>query len=1588
MSHHADLEISLHRHETQSDQVRLRLRLPGHDAPRDSSALVPRFDLDSLGALATDPVRYGQALTDALLADEALKLFLAQARALAADRGIPLRTRLYLDPHAPELHELRWETLRDPRPGASAFLFTDETVPFSRYLSSADWRPVTTQPRGDLKALVVVADPLDRDEWDLAAVDVAGELARARAGLGALELAALYRPEGAGDPDPGLPILGPPTLRNLVACLRDGYDILYLICHGKLLPGGEGEDRRPVPWIWLEDDEGNADPVPAVEATVSGSPRPGLVTRLGKLARLPRLVVLASCQSGGGGREWASTDGGDLAALGPRLAEIGIPAVVAMQDDVAMETVARFMPTFFRELDRDGQIDRALAAARAELVDAACRDWWVPVLYTRLGSGRLFAAEAEAAAILAAFSVPFDRNPRFVGREAELAQLHRLLQEGPTATGGPPVGITPAGISGMGGIGKTQLAVEYAHRYRDAYPGGVFWVNAARVQDWSRELVDLADRVGLRPADPSSPDRTGQMVAALSRHLQQQAPALLIFDNVTDPRHLQTVRLGPGLTPFELGGVLLFTTRRREMPPGLATLDVKVLPRETSQQMILAARPEAAGDPDLDRLCDTLGHLPLALELAAAALRHRSRLSLSAYLQNLSQLGAEPLHEKALVTPGDLATYYEVSLTPALKAQWAALDDAGPRGRDARLLLRAAAQLAEAELIPVARLGLLAGLRDDEDGLEEPLSDALRELEANSLVEPIQDRRLRLHPLVRDFAAHQTPEEGVVAFRQSLAANLAAVYGDIAVLEDHCARRGIDALQRDLLSALGLLPSPPSTLHSPLSNLHPLLRLLKREAHNLRGWDPDQRPAFFPQQVFKSAAALALPELAAGAEARLARARAPYLRLDWQAGVQSLALERTLTGHDDLVNAVAVTPDGRRAVSAAADWTLRVWDLETGGELARLTGHERGFLAHPAGHEGGVLAVAVTPDVRRAVSASEDQTLRVWDLETGRQLAYLTGHEGRVNAVVVTTDGRRAVSASDDGTLRVWDLAAGEEMVVLGGHEDVVGGGDLFFKPAAARVLAVAVTPDGRRAVSGSSDGMLHVWDLETGGQVAVWRGHEDKEPAVGRVPAVAASVLAVAVTPDGQRAVSASDDGTLRVWDLASGEEVAVLRGHGDRVRTVAVTPDERHVVSGSDDGTLRVWDISSGPNAGLASGEEVTVLRGHGDRVRTVAVTADGRRAVSGSNDRTLRVWDITPGLNAGLATGEEVAVPHGHEGWVHALAVTQDGRRAVSGSGDRTLRVWDLETGGELARLTGHGGSVVAVALTPDGRRAVSGSDDSTLRVWNIAPGLNAGLASGEEVAMLRGHESLVTAVAVTPDGQLAVWGSNDGALRVWDLASGEEAVLGSQEDDFYQDDVDETFWASAFLFPDPVLAVTVTPDGRRAMSASADGTLRVWDLASSEEVAVLRGLGGWVPAQGRFGAHEAPVLAVAVTPDGRRAVSASDDGTLRLWEISSGLHAGLASGEEVAVLCGHGDRVRTVAVARDGRRAVSGSDDGTLRVWDLDTGEELAVVALEGSLFCATLAPDGTTIVAGDRAGNVYCLRYVEPVGGWGAGSLNH
>jgi WD40 repeat protein len=1019
--------------------------------------------------------------------------------------------------------------------------------------------------------------------------------------------------------------------------------------------------------------------------------------------------------------------------------------------------------------------------------------------------------------------VPFPRNPDFVGRSDDLDKLHAAFRSR------EPVGIRPAGLTGMGGIGKTQLAVEYVYRCqeRNDYPGGIFWVNAAE------PLAQGLAQVGARLRPDMRGESTERQLQAAYEELRRRPDALLVFDNVEDPAQLSRP-VGTEPTPLTFGCPVLFTTRRRELGRFHA-VELSVLPEGPALQLLLRhdcrqavlkneKHPERR---QAEAICRLLGYLPLALELASAFLAEWPDVSLADYRKRLEQKGCLPTLDSEVpnLSEVNFQPIHTAAVAATLQTQWEVLkkkeDDA------ARLVFRTAGQFTEAAVIPTAVLGLFAGVPDvGGPGDPSPLTRALKRLHSARLVEELLERHVRLHPLVREFSAALTPSEETPSFRHECTCRVARAFEDFNRLEATVRADGIDALNQTLNTALAFASESDEGVRERLSKL---LRLFRRECHHLREWDSVCRPTALAQQVLFRAVSLGYQALAARAEQRLDELAQPYLVLRWRTIRESPALVRILTGHQGDVSSVAYSPDGRCLVSGAWDKTVAVWDAETGQRLFVLTGHQ-----------GDVSSVAFSPDGRRIASGAYDHTVRVWDAQTGQRLLVLTGHHGDVSSVAFSPDGRRIASGAWDKTVAVWDAQAGQRLCELTGHHD--------------EVSSVAYSPDGRCLVSGAWDKTVAVWDAETGQRLLVLTGHHG-------------DVSSVAFSPDGRRLASGAYDHTVRVWDAQTGQRLLVLTGHHGGVNSVAFSPDGRCLVSGAWDKTVAVWDAETS--------EQLLLLTGHQDGVNSVAFSPDGRRLASGADDHTVAVWDAE--------TGQRLLELTGHHGGVSSVAFSPDGRRIASGADDHTVGVWDAETGQRLLVLTEHQSVVRSVAFSPDGRRIASASVRKSVVVWDAV--------TGERLRELTGHQAPVSSVAFSPDGRRIASGAFDKTVAVWDAETGQRllvltghhggmnsvafspdgrriasgaggdtvAVWDTQSGERQLELTGHQGWVSSVAF---------SPDGRRIASASHDQTVLMWDAETGEGLATL--------------ALDGELRSVAWHPDSRFLVAGDKGGNVYLLD----------------------------------------------------------------------------------------------------------
>ena len=237
-------------------------------------------------------------------------------------------------------------------------------------------------------------------------------------------------------------------------------------------------------------------------------------------------------------------------------------------------------------------------------------------------------------------------------------------------------------------------------------------------------------------------------------------------------------------------------------------------------------------------------------------------------------------------------------------------------------------------------------------------------------------------------------------------------------------------------------------------------------------------------------------------------------------------------------------------------------------------------------------------------------------------------------------------------------------------------------------VLSVAFSPDGRTLASGSVDKTIKLWDVQSQREIAILTGHSDY-------------VYSVAFSPDGRTLASGSDDKTIKLWNVRSQRQIATLTGHSNYVYSVAFSPDGLTLASGSGswDKTIKLWNVRSQ--------RQIATLTGHSNTVYSVAFSPDGRTLASGSLDKTIKLWDVQ--------SQREIATLTGHSHYVYSVAFSPDGRTLASGSWDKTIKLWDVQSQGQIATLTGHSDHVRSVAFSPDGRTLASGSDDNTIKLW---------------------------------------------------------------------------------------------------------------------------------------------------------------------------------------------------------------------------------------------------------------------------------
>ncbi len=559
-----------------------------------------------------------------------------------------------------------------------------------------------------------------------------------------------------------------------------------------------------------------------------------------------------------------------------------------------------------------------------------------------------------------------------------------------------------------------------------------------------------------------------------------------------------------------------------------------------------------------------------------------------------------------------------------------------------------------------------------------------------------------------------------------------------------------------------------------------------------------------------------------------------------------------LQGHTQTINDLAFTHDGKHLVTGSDDDSVRLWDLESGAVRVL------------SGHTDEIWRIELSPDGRFVASTGKDPAVRLWDLKTGES-RWSANHPGPVYGVAFTPDSRHVITGSrGDDLLRIWEVATGALVRTI--------------KTGLGPLNALALSPDGRHLIIQSRPvTRAQLWDLEKGTSHTLEHG---------------AFVTVVAFSPRGDLAATGAMDGTVRVWDPRTGQG----RILGSQVGTsswLSFSPDGKQLAAGNGEGQLRLWNLSTGRSELLGS---------HEGRINQVHFSRDGHLLATSSDDRTARLWD--------LATGH-TRVLRGLTGAAFPLEFSQDGKLLAVGSYDATTRVFAVST--EANRLLAKTQAFLeTLVASPDGQHLASVSNDGALRLFNRATGRAQVL---ESVGAME-----LTPVQFSPDSQWLAAGTKDGRVRLWDAATGQvsrqlEGHLGA------------------------ITALSFLRRGRSLATADSKGEVRLWDL----------GLG-----QARsLGHHDQAVQQLAFSTDGQRLASGSKTGEIRLWDLAT---------EKFRTLKGHEDEVRSLLFSPDGERLFSGSNDHTLRLWSLASGESIRVDTSGSGIYQLLMTSDGNLLIS--------------------------
>jgi WD40 repeat protein len=559
----------------------------------------------------------------------------------------------------------------------------------------------------------------------------------------------------------------------------------------------------------------------------------------------------------------------------------------------------------------------------------------------------------------------------------------------------------------------------------------------------------------------------------------------------------------------------------------------------------------------------------------------------------------------------------------------------------------------------------------------------------------------------------------------------------------------------------------------------------------------------------------------------------------WEVGPGKV--RTTIKDTRDAIESVALSPDGKTLGIGTGNYS-RLWDLQTGQERVRLKGTALGSNAR---------SIAFSPDGKIFAVGGFPPWISLWDVATGKLLRTLQ-YGDQILSVAFSPDGK-SLAAGSFLNIKLWDVATGKEKTPKFQRED--GARSLLF------------LPDGKLLTTGGSESIGKIRLVDLAKNKSLILGEEEAE------------IRSIALARDGKLLASASEDGVVRLWDVANRKVKHILKGHQGMVRSVAFSPDGKLLASAGDDMMVKLWDLTGKTANPVAEPktELVHFLKREDDWYKQLAITRDGKTLAAASSgvQEAIEIWD--------LPTRRHQATLKGHSQTIWSLAFSPDGKSLITGSADHSAKLWELPAGKEKATLKGHKGDVRAVAFSPDGKTVATGSYDTSIKLWDTA--------TGKELGEFKGHRDQIRCLAFSGDGKFLASGSADRSAKVWDLASGKEkptrighagvvnCLMFSPDSSLLLTGGDDSIvqlWNVAsgkrrlsFEAKLHVQCMDITSDAKIGAFGSGQ-TVQLWDLDANKEIVTL--------------GHPGEVGSVAFTPDTKTlAVACSFFRPIKLWSV---------------------------------------------------------------------------------------------------------